>query len=309
MATTPASTLPEASFTLDDYPFGGLGATVVVENVDFGAPGITDHDTARPRADGMAFGRDWRGGRVISFDLSIHTDYRNPADPTLAGYGTDAALIELGRLEAAFLADDVRTNPGSVSTLRYRLGGRQRVVYGRGRKFAAVSRFATFGNIPVTAQFQAIDHLFYDDLQYTNLVDYVPPPAGGLVWPITFPWSTVQVGYSPGSIGILGNVATWLTMVINGPISQPRVQCIGGWTVGLDLTIPANRWVVIDPRPWSRGVRLDDGTNLAGQLTIDSPRLSELRVDPGMAEIVLAGQDDTGSSSLLLAWRAAYTSP
>jgi hypothetical protein len=56
-------------------------------------------------------------------------------------------------------------------------------------------------------------------------------------------------------------------------------------------------------------VRLNDGTNVAGKLTADSPRLSELRVSPGLAEIVLAGQDATGSSTLTLLWRAAFTSP
>lgn len=303
------ATLPEASFELDGYPFGGLGSPVTIQNVDFGTPEIITHDTKRPRADGSMFGRDWRGSRVISFELTILTEYAAPAVSGYGGYGTASALDELGGLERAFLADAVRTTPQATSMLRYRLGGRQRVVFGRGRKFAAESSMATLGRIPVTAEFVTVDHLFYDDQQYSNLVGYVPPPAGGLTWPIVFPWSTITVGYSPGTIAVYGNVETWLPIVIHGPIARPSVQWVGGWTVELELSLLADQYVVIDPRPWSRGVRLNNGTNVAGALTVDSPRLSDLRVPPGMVEIVLGGQDATGTSSMTLTWRGAYTSP
>lgn len=305
----PLATLPEASFELDGYAFGGLGSTVTIQNVDFGTPDITTHDTSRPRADGLMFGRDWRGGRLISFELTVLTEYTSPAVSGYGGYGTATALDELGRLERAFLADAVRGMPGATSMLRYRLGGRQRVVFGRGRKCASQTGMATLGRIPVTCEFQCADHLIYDDQQYTNLVGYVPPPAGGLTWPITFPWSTITVGYSPGTITVNGNVDTWLPVVIHGPISHPSVAWVGGWTVALDLNLLADQWVIIDPRPWSRGVRLNNGTNVAGALTVDSPRLSEIRVPPGEVEIVLAGQDATGTSSMTLVWRGAYTSP
>ena len=308
-----AAILPEASFELDGYGFGGplpaTGATVVIEDVDFGDPDIETKDVARPRADGMAFGRDWRRGRSISLSLAVLTVYTVPAVAGMGGYGTATALAELGQLSRRWQADGVRTVPGAVSMLRYRLAGRQRVVYGRGRKLSAVTTQATLGRIPVTAEFACSDHLFYDDTQRTNLVNFIPPGAGGLTFPISFPWSTVTIGYSPGEVTVDGDVATWLTVVIKGPIAQPEVRCIGGWTIGLDYSIPNGRYVVIDPRPWSRGVRLDDGTNLAGALTRTSPRLSEIKIEPGLSEIVLTGRDETGSSNMLLAWRAAFTSP
>ena len=303
------ATLPEASFELDGLLFGGVGSVVTIQAVDFGTPPILTHDTARPRADGMMFGRDWRGGRIIAFELTILTEYTAAAVSGYGGYGTVTALDQLATLERAFLADAVRTIPGATSMLRYRLGGRQRCVFGRGRKFAADTGMATLGRIPVTCEFQCVDHLFYDDTQYSNLVGYVPPPAGGLTWPIVFPWSTITVGYSPGTIAVYGNVATWLPIVIHGPIAHPTVAWVGGWTVALNLTLAADQWVIIDPRPWSRGVRLNDGTNVAGALTIDSPRLSDIRVPPGEVEIVLAGADSTGTSSMTLVWRGAYTSP
>lgn len=302
--------LPEASFEIDGFGFGGPDSGVVIEDVDFGEPDIITHDVARPRADGLAFGRDHRGGRTITIEMTVLAEYATPeVDGYPGGYGTSAALTTLGLLSGRWLADDVRSWPQATSALRYRLGGRQRVVYGRPRKLATVSRWATLGRIPVTATFQTIDHLFYDDQEKTNALTFVPPPAGGLTWPITFPWSTVPVAYAPGVIGVLGGVDSWLVSVVYGPIANPSVRWVGGWEVKLNLSLSASELIVVDPRPWSRGIRLNNVTDMAGVLDPFSPRLSEIRLPWGVHEVVLGGQDQTGSSRLLLAWRDAYASP
>lgn len=302
--------LPEASFELDGYPFGGPTSKVVIEDVDFGEPDILTNDTARPRSDGVAFGRDWRGGRTVTLDLVVLTEYTTPeVDGYPGGYGTSVALAELGLLANAWLADEVRTSPQATSTLRYRLGGRQRVLYGRPRKFVPITSWATSGRIPVTATFQTIDHLFYDDTEKTDVVPFVPPGAGGLTWPITFPWTTVPVAYSPGTIGVLGPSGTWLVSVIYGPIANPSIRWVRGWTVQLNITLAASEFLVVDPRPWSRGIRLNNVTPMAGVLDPYSPRLSEMRLPWGVHEIVLGGQDATGLSRLTLAWRDGYASP
>jgi hypothetical protein len=303
--------LPEASFELDGVTFGP-GSATSIQDVDFGDPELTVGDLPRPRADGMMFGRDYRGGRLVTFELTVLTAYTAPAVaalPELGGYGTVATLDELALLNRAWSGGLVRTTPGAVSRLRYRLGGRQRVLYGRPRKFAATSGWATLGRVPVSATFQAIDHRFYDDVERTAVVPYIPPPAGGLTFPIEFPWSTITVGYSPGVIAVAGTEPSWLVIVIYGPIVNPAVTWVGGdWTLGLNLSLLDSQFVVIDPRPWSRGVRLDGVTNVAGALTPTSPRLSELELPFGTHEIVLSGQDDTGLSSMTLAWRHAYSS-
>jgi hypothetical protein len=139
-------------------------------------------------------------------------------------------------------------------------------------------------------------------------VPYLPPPAGGLTFPISFPWSTIPVGYSPGVIAVAGTAPSWLVIVISGPIVNPQVHHVNGWTLGLNLTVGGGEYVVIDPRPWSRGVRLNGTANVAGALTPGSPRLSALSLPFGVHEIVLSGQDTTGLSSMVLAWRNAYSS-
>jgi hypothetical protein len=297
--------LTEASFELDGIAFGS-GTEIVIEDVDFGPPDIRATDVERPRADGIMVGRDYRGGRLLTFDLVILTSFGESA---ASGFGSVAALDVLDRLEAAWLADGVRGTAGAVSALRYRLGGRQRVVYGRGRKLAAVNRFATLGRIPVTATFQTVDHLFYDDQERANLVPYVPPPAGGLTWPIVFPWSTITVGYSPGVIAVTGSAQAWLVISIAGPIVNPAVEWVGGWTLGFDLTLQVGETLVIDSRPWSRGVRRNNTVNMAGALTPASPRLSDVRLPPGVHEVVLSGRDNTGTASMTVIWRPAHTSP
>lgn len=299
--------LPEASWELDSIPFGP-GSDIAIQTVDFGDVELVLGDVPRPRADGIMFGQDRRGGRVLTFELTVLTDYGLPEVPGYGGYGTVASLDTLRQLSMAWSADQVRTTPGAVSRLRYRLGGRQRTFYGRGRKFAVVSGYETLGRIPVTATFQAVDQLTYDDVEQTTVVPFVPPPAGGLTWPVTFPWTTIPVAYSPGEIAVAGDAPSWLTIVINGPISNPSVRLVGGWTVGLDLVVQPGEYVVIDPRPWSRGVRVNGVTNVAGALTSTSPRLSELRLPFGVHELVLTGADSTGSSSMVLVWRNAYSS-
>jgi hypothetical protein len=300
--------LPEASFELDGIAFGP-GSATSIQDVDFGDPELSVGDLPRPRADGMMFGRDYRGGRLVTFELTVLTDYAVPAVPGYGGYGTATALDELAMLGQAWSGGTVRTTPGAVSRLRYRLGGRQRCLYGRPRKFAPLSGYTTLGRVPVTATFQAIDHRFYDDVERTAVVPYLPPPAGGLTFPIEFPWSTITVGYSPGVIAVAGTEPSWLVIVINGPIVNPAVTWVSGdWTLGLNLTLLDGQFVVIDPRPWSRGVRLDGVTNVAGALTATSPRLSALELPFGVHEIVLSGQDESGLSSMTLAWRHAYSS-
>ena len=301
-------TLIENSFELDGYVFGGVGAPqvgsrVVIERVDFGTPELATTDVARPRADGTVFGRDYFGAREITFELVVLTEPTQWWDPS--------ALDTLAALQRAWQADTVRAAPGAVSTLRYRLGQRQRQVYGRGRKFAYDTDHATAGRIPVTATFACTDHLFYDDVQFTNTVGYVPPPAGGLTFPAIFPWGTVAVGYSPGVITVTGQAPAWLVVVIYGPIAYPSVRWVqGDWQLDLDLVLAYGEYVVIDPRPWSRGVRFNGTANVAGALAPTSPRLSQMWLPAdAVHEIVLGGRDDTGTSSMMLAWRPSYVSP
>lgn len=258
-------------------------------------PATTIHDAPLPRADGIAFGRDYRGGRLLNFDMDLVTP--GPAGDLLAV------------LEQAWQGDDVRMVPGATTTLRFARNGQARRVYGRPRKFAPIRGSAQRGWVPITADFQCVDHLYYDDAESSNTVSIAPASVGGLVIaPFTFPLNTTAVSSAPGVITVGGTAPTWVVLVIFGPIAAPVVEVVGEWRLALNLTLASDQFVGIDPRPWSRGVRLGGVTNVAGTLTPDSPRLSDIKLSPGIHNVVLTGSDGTGTSSFTIAWRNASNS-
>src|SRR5690606_6382091 len=136
---------------------------------------IISNDASLPMQDGLRFGRDYRAGRVITFEMII-----------MSGTGREA-LDELARLETAWLADTVRATPGRVATLRLTRAGPTRRAYGRPRRFAMAPERERFGWISATADFQCIDHLFYSDAELITTVKMVSPSVGGLSGPLIGP--------------------------------------------------------------------------------------------------------------------------
>jgi len=291
--------LLDEAMELDDYAFGGHvhGQTVVmIEDVTFDSPDVVSVDRQLPRSDGIRFGRDYRGGRTITINMHV-----------FGAHGADGMAI-LNDLAAAWSGDEARRLPGSVQTLRISYAGRTRRVYGRSRRFAPVAtKTASTGWAPVVADFRCVDHLFYDDVEKVNEVGIVPPSGGGLVAPLVAPLTTLGISYAPGEITVGGTVPCWPVFIIKGPISLPTIDVIGEYRVTLATIIREDEFVIVDPRPWSRGVRLNGTQSIAGQLTPASPRLSEVRLTPGPHEIILSGLDETGTSSLTVAWRDCYT--
>lgn len=280
--------------------FGGhvAGQTkVMIEDVDFGSADLVTNDRQLPRADGIRFGRDYKGGRTIAFTMHIF------GDNGLDGVST------LDQLTQVWMGDKVRGIPGGVSTLRIKYAGRTRRVYGRGRRFAPKGlRTAATGWAPVDADFKTIDHYFYDDEEKSNTVSIVPTQGGGLLAPLSAPLTTLAVSYAPGEILVGGTRPTWPVFVIKGPISLPTVEVVGEYHVSLGIGIAYDEVCVIDPRPWTRGVRMGDGASVAGALTPLSPPLSRISLAPGTHEVILSGLDETGTSALTVAWRDVYTS-
>lgn len=292
--------LLDDSLELDDYQFGGHvhGQTLVmVEDVVFESPDIVMVDRQLPRSDGIRFGRDYRGGRTITVNMHVFGDH-----------GPHGLSI-LDDLAAAWSGDTARRIPGSVQTLRIRTGQRTRRVYGRSRRFAPVStKVAANGWAPVVADFRCVDHYFYDDNERVNEVGIVPPSGGGLVAPLVAPLTTLGISYAPGEIIVGGTVPCYPVFMIWGPISLPTIDVIGEYRITLGMTIKHDEFVIVDPRPWSRGVRRNGLYSVAGSLTPSSPRLSEVRLAPGPHEVILSGLDETGTSRLTVAWRDVYTS-
>lgn len=290
----------ELSYDLDGFVFGE-GTDYVVDDFQIDPGETRTNDTDQPRGDGVRFGRDLFTGQVLTFQIVIN-ESPYPCDQP-------GPLTQQAALTSAWRANKVRSQPGATTILRLRRGGRIRRAYGRPRRRLPSAEKDLHGWVGMTCDFQCIDDLWYADSEHSNTVSIVPPQAGGLIFPFTFPWSSVGISYSPGVITVGGDEPAWMCFLIRGPITRPVVEVVGHWAIGLNVTLRAGEYIAVDPRPWSRGVRTSNGANLAGALVPGSPRLSDVRLDRSTYEIVLRGQDETGTASMSVAWRESFASP
>src|SRR5690606_36208414 len=180
-----------------DLLFGDHTRYPVVEPPDLGSREADVQDASVPAGDGVLFGRDYRQGRTIVLEIGVTTD-----DP-------DDNHDELGWLAEAWRGDAIRTTPGAVAELHSCVAGRQRLVYGRPRRFSPIVTAPNSGYSQMTAEFVTVDDLWYSAKETTLRVPLVPPPAGGLEAPLEAPLSTVMVVNRPGLVTTGGNAHTW----------------------------------------------------------------------------------------------------
>ncbi|MFG3715806.1 hypothetical protein [Micromonospora sp. NPDC047730] len=264
---------------------------------DLGDAEVRDDDEDRPREDGRAFGQDFRGGRSITFELGVFGDDEAEARATLAG------------LAQAWRGDAVRRTPGAVAELRMRHAGRERIVYGRPRRFASNETEIGEGVALVVADFAATDDLFYGPAEHTRDVGLVPPLGGGLTGTLAAPLTTTATSDRSAGVTVGGALAAWPVLTIRGPVTNPVVEVVGLWRLELRTTLAHDSTVTIDPRPWARSVLLNGGGSLAGALTRTSPRLAAMAIPPGAYEVAFRGTDATGTSSVRFAWRETFPTP
>lgn len=279
-----------------DLSFGPADAPIChMSAPEIGDPEIRTDDVDRPRQDGRAFGVDFLSGRNVTFDLGVLADDEASVRPLLA---------ELSR---AWRASDLRATPGAMAELHVRHAGRERILYGRPRRFAVVEEEIGEGFAAVTCDFATADDLFYGTEDSAS-VALVPPPGGGLTAPLVSPLTTTTTSDRSTVIRIGGELPAWPVATVYGPITTPVIEVVGRWRMTLGATIAAGDSVTVDTRPWARTVLRANGGSLAGALTRDSIRLARAALDPGAYEIALRGVDATGTASLRLAWRTTYAS-
>jgi hypothetical protein len=276
------------------YPWGQL---VNLTAPDLGDPEIRADDSPRPRGDGQMFGVDYRGGRTVIFEIG--TVARDEA--------TARDLAE--QVTVAWRADLVRSTPGAVAELGVRYAGRHRMTYGRPRRCVAIDELAPQGHIALVASFATVDDLWYGAAVHSETFGLAPPLGGGLTGALAAPLTTTGSSDRSRVITVGGKLPAWPTVTIHGPITNPVVEVIGLWRLELLTTLAYDRSVVIDTRPWSRAVLLDNGGSLAGALSRRSPRLTEAVLPPGQWEVVLSGTDESGTAQATLAWQDTYASP
>lgn len=238
---------------------------------------------------------------MISFEGNIYTARDHPSDPL-------AAPIQLETMQQAWTPDLLRSTPGRVTALRMQRSGRVRRVYGRPNRLSSTAGATKRGWIPFTADFRCVDHLFYDDVEFQEVIPFIPDSLGGLIGELIGDIIAAPAGIGSGLVTIKGTKPSWLVYRINGPIIDPEIEVVDRWKAKLKLTLAADQFVVVDPTPWNRSVRRNTGANAGGSFTADSQRLSGMLLPPGPNQILLRGTDNTGTSSVTVYWRDTYSS-
>lgn len=252
------------NLSLND-PAGG-GDTFFLKDPEFAPVSIKNEDTDRPRADGVNYGQDFRGGRTITLELGID------------GTSQSDALSKLGRLEAAWRADVIRSAAGAVASMTISTPGRPRVVYGRPRRLAWNPKHLKDNYITVVADFAQ-----HDDVFYATTEEAITVASTG---------STITVG---------GDLPAWPVIRLNGAGTNPTVTVTGRYTLGMTAAIAAGDVVTLDSRPWKRTITRTNGTSLAGSLT--TGRLAKAGLPPGTYTV-----NYTGADSVEFTWRNSYAS-
>lgn len=278
------------------YTFG-TSATPVWNRTtpDIGDIEIRTADVDRPRADGRAFGVDFRSSRTISFDLGIRA------------HSEVDARAEEATLARAWRADAVRKTPGAVAELHAQYAGRERVVYGRPRRYApnfsdvGVNYYAT-----VTADFAVVDDLYYSAVEESVSFSIVPPVGGGLLAPLASPLSTTMTSDRSQAITVDTELPAWPVVEVHGPISNAVVTIGDLVKFEVRLSLAYDETVVIDTRPWHRSAMRNGTASVAG--AVRGTMLAKAAIPAGAYEVGFRGVDPTGTASVRLSWRGAYSS-
>lgn len=293
------ATLLEKQFELDGRVTFGFGLPVAVPE-DGWSPGeapVTSQDIKHPTRDGVRFGKDLRGSATWAFKL-----FTNQATEAA---GWDA----LGDVAEVWNDPEIRGESGRVAPLRYRLAGRDCILYGRPRRWSpAPNNLSLGGRIDIVADFATVDDLVYEDQLQSVPIDIAPSVdrTAGLIVPFIAPFnSTARSSVRSSSIVIGGRRPTPITLRFEGPVSGARVS-VGGWTAALVDPVAANDPVTLDGRPWvtSATKQSGGGVRLSARVT----RLSKMWLPPGRHDITFTGDDPTNTAKVTVSWRNALAS-
>lgn len=275
--------------------------------------------------------QDFSNIYLTGFDPGVETvessDLDNPVfDDTYAGVDMfraptwTFAITVQGATAADVLArvDQVKRvwrNPawakkgGSLAELRYTLAGRDRVVYGRPRRFACNPTVTSrHGYAEITADFQLMDPLIYDHRWQKVRLDMVPPTMRGLKEPLSEPLSTGGYSQRQGVIEEVGGTAPtpFMIDVTAGPgglIASPFVS-INGNKYEFDTEVREGRSLRVDSRLGTASI---SGSNRLSTMR-KRTRLKSVRLPNGSVEVSFGGVNPALDAHATFWWRPAYYS-
>lgn len=278
----------------------GKGADVSIndEGWDPGQAEWLTQDTENTRRGVKAFGRDVQSARQWVWES--HVDK----------YDEDEAIDTLEAFAAAWSPDELVEQSGAVTALRYSFRGRTRRIFGRPRRFAAPpSNRVMSGYVPITHDFDCVDHLTYDDDESMAMIPFNSEVAeGGWTFPAAFPLITVSAqGIGETQLAVGGNARTYPVIRFNGPWVEPSMST-PDWTVAWMGSLSAGEWVEIDARPWKLTVLNQSGASVVGDL-YRRTWLEDIYLKPGtQPQVTLDGFSSSGTASATVRWRNAWKS-
>ena len=288
-------------FEIDGYAFGLHQAVSIIDGgFDPGSADWRVQDTDNPVGDGRTFGRDYLGGP--SWAWSLFTDQHDD----------ESALLAVKEFATVWRNESGRRTPGEVKALTYQINGRLRRVYGRPRRLAySPDNMMLGGYLPISATFDCVDALHYDEGESSLVIGTVPFSPGGFPVPAITPWTSVGgVGERTNQIDVAGDALTYPVITFsagaNAVAANPRVT-IGDRVYRMAYTIPAGSSVTIDTRPWARTVLTPGGASVAGTLSRDT-RLDQASLEPGSHVVSFYCEDLSGQATCTVSWRSAYNS-
>jgi hypothetical protein len=267
-----------------------------------------DADTDRDGEDGVAFGRDHRAAKTVSFSIGVLTDKAsvNASNPHLMN------LDYLDRLESLWQSRRFRDEPGRMAMLRAcEVTGRTYRAYGRPRRYEeAAGRLTRSGYTPVVCDFKLTDNAWYADVESIVTATLRPSPQGGFKAPLVAPITSIlERSISTATATITGNRPTWPVIEFHGPSIDPSVQ-IGDFEAGIRGALAHDEVIVFDPSPWVRSVtRQSDGADMSGRLSAATVVMRRAQIDPGTHTVEYRGLDVTGESYARVRWRNARSRP
>lgn len=198
---------------------------------------------------------------------------------------------------------------GALAELRYTLAGRDRVVYGRPRRFACNPTVTSRrGYAVITADFQLMDPLIYDHRWQNVRLDMVPPTQRGLKEPLVEPLSTGGFSQRQGVIGEVGGTAPT-------PFMIDITAGSGGLIANPFVSINNNRYEFVTEVREGRTLRVDSrkGTAGVGSTNVLSTmrkrtRLKSVRLPNGAVEVSFGGVNPALDAHATFWWRPAYYS-
>ncbi len=291
-----ADLVQDYTFELNGVQFGRHKSIFVdPEGFTPGDASLQLATAAHPSEHGTLPGRDFRGSATWGFDL--HVDQSDPA----------TALVALAELREAWWNEETEDTPGAFDTLRYRLAGRTRRVYGRARRWTpTLNNTLMSGHVAVTADFEVMDPFFYDDVIQRVPVSYTgAPPVAGIQAPLTAPLIGQGQGNEQyGVVEIGGTRPTWIIVTFKKSQVNPWVQ-LGGWRLQLNDTLSSDDEVVADSRPLARSI-LRNGT---GRVRMsNTSRLGAMKLPPGRYALGYGALAADSSASVEVSWYNAHKS-